>query len=86
MIRVRILVDLLQYNPNKGKLVMNSTKKAATLALMVFMVFMILVGPFLTIWSLNTLFGFSIGYSLKTWFAALFLSMAIGGTKFTTSK
>lgn len=34
--------------------------------------------PFLAIWSLNTLFGFSIAYTLKTWFAALVISGIVG--------
>lgn len=35
---------------------------------------LIVFGPLLTIWSLNTLFpSLAIGYSIKTWFAALIL-------------
>jgi hypothetical protein len=42
------------------------------------LVFCILVfGPFLFIWSLNTLFGLGIEYSLSTWFAALVLCGSI---------
>ena len=37
----------------------------------------IVIGPILMIWSLNTLFGLGIDYSLKTWFAALIVSATI---------
>lgn len=39
---------------------------------------LIIVGPLLTIWSLNTLFGLTIAYTLKTWFAAMVLGGIIG--------
>ena len=35
------------------------------------------VGPFLTLFMLNTLFGLSLAYSFKTWFAALLLNVLI---------
>lgn len=38
-----------------------------------------LIGPFLLIWSMNTLFALSIPYTLKTWVAALLLAGAVGG-------
>lgn len=38
--------------------------------------FLIVLGPLLAIWSLNTLFGLSIAYTLKTWVAALLLGGA----------
>ena len=34
-------------------------------------------GPILMIWSLNTLFNLSIGYTLKTWFAAFVLTTVL---------
>ena len=37
--------------------------------------------PIGIIWALNTLFGLSIIYSVKTWAAALLLSMIIGASK-----
>lgn len=42
---------------------------------------LIVLGPLLTIWALNTLFGLSIDYTFKTWVATLLLSMAFGKTK-----
>jgi len=41
----------------------------------------VVFGPLLTIWSLNTLFGLTIPYTLKTWFATLFLAGVVGGSK-----
>ena len=42
-----------------------------------------IVGPFVTIWSLNTLFNTGIDYSLKTWFAVVFLSMVYNAKNLT---
>jgi inner membrane protein involved in colicin E2 resistance len=36
--------------------------------------------PLLVIWSLNTLFGFTIAYNLSTWFAVVVLGMFIRGS------
>ena len=48
--------------------------------LIAFIVFLIGVGPLITIWSLNTLFmAGSIAYSFKTWLATLLLQMTIAG-------
>ena len=35
------------------------------------------VGPFLTLFMLNTLFGLGLAYSLKTWFAAMLLNVLV---------
>ena len=43
--------------------------------LVVFFVLLIIVGPFITIWSLNTLFGLGIAYTFWTWLAMIFLGM-----------
>lgn len=39
----------------------------------------IALAPLAAIWSVNTLFGLGIAYSVKTWFAALILSSILGG-------
>lgn len=44
-----------------------------------FVFVMIIFGPFISIWSLNTLFGLGIAYSFKTWLAAIWLQMATFG-------
>lgn len=47
-------------------------KYVAIIALVVFLVF---IGPFLALWSLNTLFpALAIPYTLETWAAALILT------------
>lgn len=47
-------------------------KYVALIALVLFLVFL---GPFLALWSLNTLFpSLAIPYTLETWAAALILS------------
>jgi hypothetical protein len=49
--------------------------------LLAFAVFVIIVGPLATIWSLNTLFPvLAIPYTFDTWVAALILGGVVGGT------
>ncbi len=49
------------------------------LGVVLLVVVLILAGPFLLIWSLNTLFpSLVIPYSLETWFAALIFGAVIG--------
>lgn len=49
----------------------NAVKIILLLALVIFL---IVVGPFLTIWALNTLFpALAIGYSFDTWLAVILL-------------
>lgn len=38
-------------------------------------------GPLITIWSLNALFGLSILYNFKTWFAAFWLTSIVVARK-----
>lgn len=44
-----------------------------------------IAGPLLAIWAVNTLFLTAIPYTLKTWFAALFLLGAVKATASTKS-
>jgi hypothetical protein len=46
----------------------------------------LITGPFLMIWSLNTVFNLGIGYNGWNWLAVLFLMTAFSGTKLNTSK
>ena len=50
---------------------------AVGFAIVALIVAIVVFGPLLIIWSLNTLFALSIEYSLSTWFAALVLSGAV---------
>lgn len=47
---------------------------------------LIIVAPFLVIWSLNTLFGLVIPYTFQTWAASLFLSSVVSGGLVSRSK
>lgn len=51
--------------------------------LVALMILLIIVGPFITIWSLNTLFALGIAYTWKTWIATIVLSsfFAAGRTR-----
>jgi|688.fasta_scaffold303410_2 hypothetical protein len=54
---------------------MNSSKIMFWVLLIIFLVF---VGPFLTIWSLNVLFpALAIQYTLETWAAVILLQLAL---------
>ena len=39
----------------------------------------LILGPLLVIWALNTLFALGIAYTISTWFATLVLSSIVGG-------
>lgn len=47
--------------------------------LLVFVVAVIVFGPLLTVWSINTLFNLNIGYNFYTWAAALWLGAILSG-------
>lgn len=42
---------------------------------------LVLAGPLLVIWMLNTLFGLGLTYTAETWLAALLLGMLVGESK-----
>ena len=60
-------------------------EKIAGIGLLLIIVGLIIVGPLLTIWSLNTLFGLGIAYNFYTWLATVILAAAIK-TKVEVSK
>ena len=60
-------------------------KTFTIVALILLAIFLIGIGPVLTIISLNTVFGLSIGVTLWNWLAVLWLSMLLVGNKFKTS-
>lgn len=43
------------------------------------LVFVFVVGPLITIWAINTLFGLGIAYTVWTWLAAVWLQMVTFG-------
>jgi hypothetical protein len=46
----------------------------------------IVFAPLVTIWSLNTLFGLSIAYTIESWFATVWLQATVLGTAVTAAK
>lgn len=52
--------------------------KIILIALLVIAV--VVLGPFATIWSINTLFGLTIPFTFDTWCASLILGSVVGGT------
>lgn len=44
-----------------------------------FSMLIVAIGPLLTIWSLNALFGLGIAYSIKNWFATFILASIVSG-------
>lgn len=51
-------------------------------ALILLIVLIVIVWPFILVWSLNTMFELAIPYTLKTWFAAGVLSATVYGGKY----
>lgn len=51
---------------------MDEKTTIAIIAILLVVVFFV-AAPFITIWSLNTLFGLGIGYTFWTWLAGLWL-------------
>lgn len=57
------------------------------LGLVVFVLAMIIFGPFVTIWAVNTIFGTTIAFTFKTWLAAIWLQMVtFGGVQSAINK
>ena len=54
-------------------------KTSVAFGYLVVIVALIVFGPLATIWSLNTLFGLGIEYSLWTWLAMVWLSTVTFG-------
>lgn len=59
----------------------DASKWGATglILMLVFIVAVAVIGPFLAIWSVNTLFSLTIPYSLETWSATILLGMFLRG-------
>lgn len=45
-----------------------------------FLLAMVIVGPHITIWAINKLFGLGIGHSFVEWFAVMWVSMVVSGS------
>ena len=55
------------------------------LALFALILLLIALGPLVTIWALNTLFGLKIAFTFWTWLAVLWLSAAFGAISYKKS-
>jgi len=50
-------------------------------------ILLLVFGPFVTIWSLNTLFpALAIPYTFSTWLAVIWIGMAVRGNTTTSTK
>ena len=54
-------------------------KNLGAAAIIALVVAVIVFGPLLSIWALNTLFALNIAYSLETWASAFILTSIISG-------
>lgn len=52
-------------------------KMIKILAIVLLLLLVLIFAPFLTIWSLNTLFGLGIAYNLWTWLAMAWLGAVL---------
>jgi hypothetical protein len=58
---------------------------STVIGVIVLVILLGILGPLLTIWSLNTLFPvLAIPYTLQTWAAAAILAGLVGGTSYTS--
>lgn len=60
--------------------------EVAILLVILLVIVAIVVGPLITIWAINGLFGLTITYTLKHWFCALLLGGALRGISFNSKK
>lgn len=59
----------------------NATAIAAAIGVIV-IIALVLMSPFVTIWSLNTLFKLDIQYTFWTWSAMLWINVTISGARY----
>lgn len=45
---------------------------------------LVIIGPLITIWSLNTVFGLGISYTIWTWLGTVWLQLLIVGSNVKT--
>lgn len=64
----------------------NRLKVFTILSFVVTLVFIVLLSPFFTIWSLNILFGLEIPYTFVSWCAVLWLITVLNGIRIGFNK
>lgn len=65
---------------------MTNTKAFVIISLFLVLLVFFAVGPFFTIWSLNTLFGLQIEMNFKNWVAVVWLLTIFHGIKLVLNK
>lgn len=55
------------------------TSMPVMIILILFLIGIVVISPFITIWSLNTLFALGIEYTIWSWLAMVWLSMVTFG-------
>lgn len=63
-----------------------TVKVIAALFLLVFLIVIVIVGPFFTVWSVNHLFGTIIVMDFKTWCAMVWLIVVLRGINIVVRK
>ena len=64
----------------------SNTKLTAGLIIIALAIAAVVVGPLVTIWAVNTLFGLTIPFTLETWFATLIMGAFVRGESILTFK
>ena len=75
------------YNSPQGVRHMRDNTMVALVGMFALLLFLIvLIGPFFTIWSLNTLFQLEIQYSFQSWVAINWLMLMFHGARSSLKK
>ena len=62
----------------------NTSKNLMVLSWCIFLITLITTVPMISIWSINTIFGMNIAYTISTWIAAVWLSVVTIAPKYQT--
>lgn len=64
----------------------NTSKNVVALGIILVVVCLLLLAPFISIWSVNTLFGVNIAYTFWTWMAAFWMQVVVIAPKIKQTK
>lgn len=64
----------------------NTSKNVVALGIILGIVCLLVFTPFISIWSVNTIFGVNIAYTFSTWFAAFWLQVVVIAPKIKQTK
>ena len=65
---------------------MNDHGPWAILFIAIIIIALLIYGPMITIWAMNTLFGLNIPTNGATWFAVIWLGSIVGSSNYNTNK